>query len=101
MLDLTEFIPLHPGGKKALANYINKDITEILFKVYPHKKEHTLKILNRYAIGAIRDNTPLKKTILNVNLSADPPKYKKRVCFHRKFVCDDENDDPSDDSQNV
>lgn len=27
VLDLSEFILRHPGGKKALANYINKDIT--------------------------------------------------------------------------
>jgi cytochrome b involved in lipid metabolism len=54
---------MHPGGKKALANYINKDITEILFKIYPHKREHTLKILQRYAVGEIREKTPAKKTI--------------------------------------
>jgi len=39
VLDLTEFSIQHPGGKKALANYIFKDITDILFNVFPHKRE--------------------------------------------------------------
>lgn len=58
---MSEFILRHPGGKKALANYINKDITEILFKVFPHKKEHTLKILFTFIIGSIRDKNLVKK----------------------------------------
>lgn len=52
---MTDFIQLHPGGKKALINYTNKDITDILFKVYPHKKENTLNLLNKYKIGTLSD----------------------------------------------
>lgn len=55
VLDLTDFIQFHPGGKKALLNYTNKDITDILFKVYPHKKETTLDILLKYRIGTLSD----------------------------------------------
>lgn len=39
VLDLTEFALYHPGGKKAIANYIFKDITDIIFNVFPHKRE--------------------------------------------------------------
>jgi cytochrome b involved in lipid metabolism len=38
VLDLTHFMGEHPGGKKALTNYVYKDITDIIFSVYPHKK---------------------------------------------------------------
>jgi len=36
--NLTYFIDKHPGGRKAIMNYIYKDITNILFKVFPHDK---------------------------------------------------------------
>lgn len=36
-----------------MANYVYKDVTDILFTVYPHKKEPTLNILLAYAIGKI------------------------------------------------
>lgn len=55
VLDLTDFIQVHPGGKKALLNYTFKDITDILFKVYPHKKETTLAVLHKYRIGTLSD----------------------------------------------
>lgn len=38
VLDLSAFMNQHPGGKKALLNYLNKDITNILFTVFPHKR---------------------------------------------------------------
>ena len=55
VLDLTDCIQLHPGGKKALLNYTNKDITDILFKVYPHRRETTLALLSKYRIGTLSD----------------------------------------------
>lgn len=45
VLDLTQFIHRHPGGKKALLSYIYKDVTDILFKVYKHQPEVTLGTL--------------------------------------------------------
>lgn len=53
VLDLTNFMVMHPGGRKALTNYLNKDITTIIFTVYPHKKETTLRTLMKYVIGKI------------------------------------------------
>lgn len=41
---------MHPGGKKALANYVYKDITQILFNIYPHSPQ-ILKKLDKYIIG--------------------------------------------------
>jgi cytochrome b involved in lipid metabolism len=38
VLDLTRFMTEHPGGKKALDNYVYKDITDTVFTVYPHKR---------------------------------------------------------------
>lgn len=53
VLDLTNFMSLHPGGKQALRDYLNKDITKIIFTVYPHKKETTIPTLMKYVIGKI------------------------------------------------
>lgn len=38
VLDLSQFIFDHPGGVKAIKNYLNKDITNILFQVYRHNR---------------------------------------------------------------
>lgn len=38
VIDLTDFAIIHPGGRKSLENYVYKDITQTLFKVYPHNK---------------------------------------------------------------
>lgn len=51
VLDLTDFIAIHPGGRKSMDNFIFKDTTELLFTVYPHRKEPTLATLNKYIIG--------------------------------------------------
>ena len=53
VLDLSNFMSIHPGGKKALTNYLNKYITNIIFTAYPHSKEKTLKTLMKYVIGKI------------------------------------------------
>lgn len=59
VLDLTQFAAIHPGGKKVLEPYIFQDVTDNLFTIYPHKKETTLTLLNRYIIG---ENTTYYKT---------------------------------------
>lgn len=38
VVDLTDFLRIHPGGRKSLENFIYRDVTDLLFKVYPHKK---------------------------------------------------------------
>lgn len=60
VLDLTHFATIHPGGKKVLEPYIFQDVTDNLFTIYPHKKETTLPLLNRYIIG---ENTTFEKDI--------------------------------------
>jgi len=81
VLDLTKFQNIHPGGKKALSNYIYKDITETVFSVYPHPKEHTTRVLLSYAIGKI----PTDETKKNIKIerSITPTKEKKKVCFNK------------------
>jgi cytochrome b involved in lipid metabolism len=80
VMDVTDFIHTHPGGKKALINYIYKDITNILFKVYKHPKEQTLATLNQHVIGTLtpRDRS---KTYAPRQHSPLPMKEKKKVCF--------------------
>ncbi len=43
----------HPGGVKAIKNYVYKDITNIIFLVFPHQKDTTLPKLMKYQIGFI------------------------------------------------
>ena len=43
----------HPGGLKAIKNYIFKDVTNILFEVYPHKKDTTVAKLMKFQVGLI------------------------------------------------
>ena len=90
VLDLTHFMSEHPGGRKALNNYVFKDITEIIFVVFPHKREPTLKILLSYVIGKIpplemkqpakieREVTPSKES--------KEAKDKKKVCFIKNYI---------------
>jgi hypothetical protein len=72
---------IHPGGKKALANYLDKDITKIIFTVYPHNKETTLKTLMKYVIGKISEEEIRLRQKVNRSRSVTPLKDKKRVCF--------------------
>jgi cytochrome b involved in lipid metabolism len=92
VLDLTEFMNIHPGGQKALKNYVSKDITDILFSVYPHSTQSTLQVLFRYQIGKIpekdfnhkirNEKSPLK----NSHGHESQGKEKKKVGFNKKFV---------------
>jgi cytochrome b involved in lipid metabolism len=79
VIDVTEFMQAHPGGKKALISYIYKDITDILFKVYKHPKEQTLATLRQYVIGVIAP-TDRSKTVASKTRSPIG-KAKKKVCF--------------------
>ena len=74
MLDLTEFIFEHPGGKKALTNYFYKDITDILFKVFPHKKDKTLQTLFKYIVGTIPEHEANKRLVSPIKNEANQPK---------------------------
>lgn len=50
VLDLTDFLDKHPGGSKAIQHYRNKNISKILFQVYPHSP-YTKSLLMLYSIG--------------------------------------------------
>jgi len=92
--NLTNFISKHPGGKKALSNYTYKDITNILFRVYPHDKERTLDVLKQYIIGGFSD----QKSIQVVDRTVTPQKGKnKRV----NFFATDEDDEKESDSRST
>jgi cytochrome b involved in lipid metabolism len=68
VLDISQFIYSHPGGKKVLISYIYKDITASLFTVFKHHRETTLTTLAQFIIGTItprkRINTYSPKTSL-------------------------------------
>lgn len=53
VLDLTDFMVDHPGGMKGIKNYVFKDITNIVFEVYPHPRDTTLSKLMRFQVGII------------------------------------------------
>lgn len=50
VLDLTDFVKIHPGSSQAILNYEKKDIKPLLFTVYPHSKTIVKKLL-LYKIG--------------------------------------------------
>jgi cytochrome b involved in lipid metabolism len=81
VIDLTDFIGIHPGGRKSLDNYIYQDITDQLFTVYPHRKEATLAALNKYIIG-LNTTIHYKKKNEKENKSiAKDSQSKRKVCF--------------------
>lgn len=47
------FKNFHPGGAQVIRNYLFKDITDILFTVFPHNKQRVDKILERYIVGKL------------------------------------------------
>ena len=54
-LDLSNFKYLHPGGSQIVQSYLYKDVTSILFTVFPHNKVTTPKILERYRVGILAE----------------------------------------------
>jgi hypothetical protein len=80
---------LHPGGKKALSNYVFKDITDIIFTVYPHKKESTINTLLSYVVGKIPP-ADMKQNV-KIERQTTPTKEKKKVCFIKNYVEKKEN----------
>jgi hypothetical protein len=73
----------HPGGKKALGNYVFKDVTEIIFSVYPHKRETTIRKLNTYITGKIPSEDS-KSSKIERSPTPNKEKEKKKVCFAKK-----------------
>ena len=84
VLDLSNFMEIHPGGKKALTNYLNKDITNIIFTVYPHKRETTLSTLIKYVIGRIPEEDMRQQPKITRPSTMTPIKEKKKVNFENE-----------------
>lgn len=84
VMDITDFIQRHPGGKKALANYIYKDITDLLFNVYKHEREPTLATLNTLVIGTLPSRNRLNTLSPRTKSPLPSSKKKKKVCFRDK-----------------
>lgn len=66
---MTDFQRIHPGGKKALENYIYSDVSDLLFAVFPHKKETTEPSLLRHKIGIISNLHEKKKNLKENSLT--------------------------------
>lgn len=75
VIDLTDFQRVHPGGKKSLENYIYEDVTDLLFAVFPHKKETTETNLLRYKIGSVTNMHEKKKKEKENTLTISREKY--------------------------
>lgn len=53
VLDLTMFAKSHAGGKRIIEEFFLKDVSNQLFKLYPHDTYHTLNTLMRYKCGIL------------------------------------------------
>jgi cytochrome b involved in lipid metabolism len=52
VVDLTTYIDSHPGGKRAIANHLNTDVTTSIFTVFQHKGT-VVQMLLQFVIGEI------------------------------------------------
>lgn len=84
-LDLTAFMFQHPGGRKILTHYTFKDITETIFNVFPHKREHTIQVLLRYVVGSVKKIEDKVKSNISEKKLGSPTKDKKKVLFDKKL----------------
>jgi len=50
---MSHFKFIHPGGSQVIRNYLFKDITDILFTVFPHNKQRVDNILEKYIVGKL------------------------------------------------
>jgi cytochrome b involved in lipid metabolism len=51
--DITEYAHKHPGGKKILKKYNNKDATNAFNNVRGHSDGYVLGLLDKFCIGKI------------------------------------------------
>ena len=54
MFDLTEYYKLHPGGKKVIMKYKNKDATFAFNAIKGHGDTYCLSLLDKYCIGVLK-----------------------------------------------
>ena len=55
LFDVTEYIHIHPGGKKILQKYNNKDATKVFNEVRGHCDGYVLGLLDKFCIGKVND----------------------------------------------
>ena len=53
--DVTDYQHIHPGGKKILQKYNNKDATEAFNNVKGHSDGYALGLLDEFCIGKSND----------------------------------------------
>jgi cytochrome b involved in lipid metabolism len=51
--DVTEYAKIHPGGKKILQKYNNKDATKAFNEVKGHSDGYALSLLDEFCIGKV------------------------------------------------
>jgi|TARA_B110000467_G_C17837319_1_gene223010 cytochrome b involved in lipid metabolism len=49
--DVTNYVHSHPGGKKILQQFNNKDATEAFNQIHGHYDSYVLDLLDKYCIG--------------------------------------------------
>ena len=51
--DVTEYAKIHPGGKKILQKYNNKDATKAFNEIKGHGDGYALSLLDEFWIGKV------------------------------------------------
>ena len=51
--DVTEYANIHPGGKKILQKYNNKDATKAFNEIRGHYDSYVLSLLEKFCIGKV------------------------------------------------
>jgi cytochrome b involved in lipid metabolism len=51
--DVTEYAKIHPGGKKILQKYNNKDATKAFNEIKGHGDGYALSLLDEFCIGKV------------------------------------------------
>ena len=53
--DVTDYADSHPGGKKILQQYNNKDATKVFNEVNGHSDGYILGLLDDFCVGPVND----------------------------------------------
>lgn len=61
--DVTEYANIHPGGKKNLQKYNNKDATKPFNELKGHGDSYALSLLHKFCIGKVDKEEIAKRVI--------------------------------------
>ncbi len=89
--DVTEFMSLHPGGHRIIAENVGLDATAEFEAVLHHQEAEIMAMLAAYRIGSIReaelDDNPVTITLPDPGLPGTPPTLDISVRdLHRRWV---------------